>query len=88
MIKSVGALRNVWKIPDLRKKILYTMMILVVYRLGAFIPTPFIDPDALAKFVENQKSGVGGGLFQVVDLFSGRGRECRPTRPTRRWRRS
>lgn len=72
MIKSVGALKNVWKIPDLRKKILYTLMVLVVYRLGAHIPTPFIDPVQLEKFIETQRAGVGGGLFQVVDLFSGR----------------
>jgi preprotein translocase subunit SecY len=65
-------LRNVWNIPDLKKKILYTLMILFVYRVGAHIPTPFLDRSQLAQFVERQRSGFGGGLFNVVDLFSGK----------------
>lgn len=68
MIKSVSALKNVWKIPDLQKKILYTMMILVVYRIGAHIPTPFIDRAELKRFMDKS---TGGGLFAVVDMFSG-----------------
>lgn len=72
MIKSVGALKNVWKIPDLRKKILYTLMILVVYRFGSHVPTPFIDPVKLQEFIQQQREGIGGGLFAVIDLFSGR----------------
>lgn len=70
MIKSVGALKNVWKIPDLKRKILYTLMILVVYRIGAHIPTPFIDRTKLLEFVGRQRAA-GGGLFQVIDMFSG-----------------
>lgn len=71
MIRSVGALKNVWKIPDLKRKLLYTLMILVVYRIGAHVPTPFIDREQLAMFIARQKAA-GGGLFQVIDLFSGR----------------
>lgn len=70
MIKSVGALKNVWRIPDLKRKILYTILILVVYRLGAHIPTPFLDRDKLQEFMTRQRAG-GGGLFQVIDMFSG-----------------
>lgn len=72
MIRSVGALKNVWKIPDLKRKILYTLMILAVYRIGAHIPTPFLDREKLAEFVERSRAGIGGGLFQVIDLFSGK----------------
>ncbi|MGI8906035.1 MAG: preprotein translocase subunit SecY [Candidatus Sumerlaeaceae bacterium] len=72
MIRSVGALRNVWKIPDLKRKILYTLMILFVYRIGAHIPTPFVDRAQLAEFVDRQRTGLGAGLFQVMDLFSGK----------------
>lgn len=71
MIKSVGALKNVWKIADLRQKMLFTLLILAVYRIGCHIPTPFINPEKLREFMERQRSGAGGGLFQVVDLFSG-----------------
>lgn len=72
MIRSVGALKNVWRIPDLKKKILYTLMILAIYRIGVHVPIPFIDRDQLAQFVDRSRQGVGGGLFNVVNLFSGR----------------
>jgi preprotein translocase subunit SecY len=71
LIRSVSALNNIWKIPDLKKKVLYTLLILLVYRIGAHIPTPFIDRVELAKFIENSRQGLGGSLFAVVDLFSG-----------------
>ena len=70
MIKSVSALKNVWKIPDLRRKVLYTLLLLAVYRLGAHVPSPFIDPGKLQEFIQQQRDA-GGGLFAVVDLFSG-----------------
>lgn len=70
MIKSVGALKNVWRIPDLKRKILYTLMIIIVYRLGAHIPTPFIDRHELETYMNRMRAG-GGGLFAVVDMFSG-----------------
>ncbi len=71
MIRSVSALNNIWKIPDLKKKILYTLLILLVYRIGAHIPTPFIDRVALERFIEQSRQGIGSSLFAVVDLFSG-----------------
>jgi preprotein translocase subunit SecY len=70
VIKSVGALKNVWKIPDLKRKILFTLLILFVYRIGAHIPTPFIDRAQLVEHMMRQRAG-GGGLFQVIDMFSG-----------------
>jgi len=72
VIRSVGALKNVWRIPDLKRKILYTLMILLVYRIGAHIPIPFVDRDALEKAIQSARGGVGGGLFDVIDLFSGK----------------
>jgi preprotein translocase subunit SecY len=58
---------NIFRIPDLRKRVLFTLALLAVYRLGAHIPTPGINADLLAKFF-NQNSGSALGL---VDLFSG-----------------
>ncbi len=71
MIRNVGVLQNVWKVPELKKRILYTLGVIAIYRIGAHIPTPFIDPDRLAKFIEETRQGMAGGLFNVVDLFSG-----------------
>ncbi|MCX7624966.1 MAG: preprotein translocase subunit SecY [Candidatus Sumerlaeaceae bacterium] len=70
MIGSINALGNIWKIPDLKKKVLYTLLILLVYRIGAHVPTPFIDRRALSEFV-GRWGAQGGGIFQVVDLFGG-----------------
>ena len=58
---------NIFRIPDLRKRVLFTLGLLAVYRLGAHIPTPGINADMLAQFF-NQNSGSAMGL---VDLFSG-----------------
>lgn len=44
-------LRNAWKVPDVRKKILYTLMMLLFFRLGAFLPVPGVDPSYIAKTV-------------------------------------
>ena len=58
---------NIFRVPDLRKRVLFTLGLLAVYRLGAHIPTPGINADLLAQFF-NQNSGSALGL---VDLFSG-----------------
>ena len=58
---------NIFKIPDLRKRVLFTLGMLAVYRLGSHIPTPGINADMLAQFF-NANSGSALGL---VDLFSG-----------------
>ena len=58
---------NIFRIPDLRKRVLFTLGMLAVYRLGSHIPTPGINADLLAQFF-NQNSGSALGL---VDLFSG-----------------
>jgi preprotein translocase subunit SecY len=60
-------IQNIFKIPDLRKRVLFTLGMLAVYRLGSHIPTPGINADMLAQFF-NQNSGSALGL---VDLFSG-----------------
>jgi preprotein translocase subunit SecY len=61
------SLRNIWEIPDLRKRVLFTLGILAVYRLGNHIPTPGINPQALIDFFEQNKAN----WFGLVDMFSG-----------------
>ena len=60
-------LANVFRIPDLRKRILFTLGLLAVYRLGGHIPTPGVNADKLQQFFEQNK----GSLLGFVDLFSG-----------------
>ena len=67
-----NVITNIFRIPDLRKKILFTMFILVVYRIGAHIPIPGINVEALEAFFDQAaKSSAGGGLLNFFDLFAG-----------------
>ena len=60
-------LRNIYKIEDLRQRILYTLGILLIYRLGSFISLPGIDPSQLA----NLKAQTADGILGLLDMFSG-----------------
>jgi preprotein translocase subunit SecY len=66
-MKFLEALRNIFRIPDLRKRVLFTLGLLAVYRIGAFIPTPGINTDLLQQIIEQQR----GTVLGLVDLFSG-----------------
>jgi len=63
----IKSLRNMFSIPDLRKRILFTLALLAVYRMGAQVPNPGIDSQALAEFFQQMKSGFLG----FIDMFSG-----------------
>jgi len=62
-----GGLQNIFKIPELKKRILYTLGLLIVYRIGVQVPTPGIDAVALASFFAKAKEG----LLGLFNLFSG-----------------
>src|SRR5438132_12749518 len=63
-------LPNLFKVPELKEKILFTLLCLVIYRIGAHIATPGVNVDALANFLSTRGSGT---LFGLYDLFSGGG---------------
>lgn len=67
----LSAYANSLKIPELRKRIGFTLGIIALCRLAANIPCPGIDPVQLAKLFENVNQGPGGGLLNLFDLFSG-----------------
>ena len=60
-------LRNAWMIPELRKKILFTVLILVLYRLGAVLPVPFLSADLLTQMVNTYTDG---SIFQYFNILS------------------
>jgi preprotein translocase subunit SecY len=62
---------NIFKIPDLKKKVLITLGIIAIYRIGAFVPTPGIDGARLAQFFDNLARSSGGTLFGIMNMFSG-----------------
>jgi preprotein translocase subunit SecY len=63
----IESLRNIFSIPDLRKRVLFTFLLLAVYRLGSFIPIPGVDPVAMAEFTNQAK----GTILGFLNLFSG-----------------
>ena len=59
-------LKNAWQMADLRKKLLYTGMILLLFRIGAAIPVPFLEPETLKTYITE-----GGNWLGYIDLLSG-----------------
>src|SRR5271170_6660855 len=66
-MKLFDTIANMFRIPDLRKRIFFTLGLLAVYRFGGHIPTPGIDANRLAEFFQQNS----GSLFGFLDLFSG-----------------
>ena len=67
MIEGLQSFQNVFKIPELKRRLLITAGLLIAYRLGAHVPTPGIDGHVLAQFFDQMQQG----LLGMVDLFSG-----------------
>ena len=66
MFKTIA---NAWKIPDLRKKMLFTIFIVFIFRIGSVIPVPFLDVEALKALTASIKDGQN--MLAYFDLFSG-----------------
>ncbi len=67
MNKFFKTLKNIWSIEELRNKIVFTLLLLFIYRLGSFIVLPGIDPNKLA----NLQSSTQGGMLGLLDAFVG-----------------
>ena len=61
----LNTLINAWKIPDLRKKMIFTLLMLFVFRLGSFIPVPNMNTEALKQLIQT------GGFIGFFDVISG-----------------
>jgi preprotein translocase subunit SecY len=66
----LSAFRNAFKIPELRGKILFTLAIIAVYRLGSHLPVPGVDFDAVQNYLQNPAQDTTGA-FTLINLFSG-----------------
>ena len=62
----IETIRNAWKIPELRKKILFTVFALLIFRLGSVVPVPFVDSDLLGRTLNNM-----GGIFALLGAMNG-----------------
>ena len=65
----LSRLRNMFRVPDLRNKILFTILIIVIYRIGAHLPVPYVDFAAIKALQHNAETN--GGVVGFLDLFSG-----------------
>src|SRR5215210_1479400 len=60
-------LANAWRVPELRRRVLFTAIVLALYRLGSWIPAPGVDSDQIKQYFNNQ----GGTILGLLDVFSG-----------------
>jgi preprotein translocase subunit SecY len=60
-------LANAWRVPELRRRVLFTAMILAIYRLGSWVPAPGVDSETIRNYFE----GRGGTILGLLNLFSG-----------------
>jgi preprotein translocase subunit SecY len=67
MKKFIDTLKNIWKIEDLRTRLLITIAFVAIYRFGSFVVLPGINPGMLDKL----QSQTAGGLMSLLDMFSG-----------------
>ncbi len=77
MKKFIQTLKNIWSIEELRKKILFTLLLVFIYRVGSFIVLPGIDPNKLSNLANSTKSGMlglldafVGGAFHKASIFA------------------
>ena len=61
--------RNAWATPELRRKILYTLLIVIIYRIGGAIPVPYLNGDVLGSWFEQQNAS--GNVFSYLNVLSG-----------------
>src|SRR4051794_38970926 len=61
-------MKNMFKVPDLRNKILFTLLVIALFRLGTHIPTPFIDLEQVKRLTDASQRG---GVLGFLNLFSG-----------------
>ena len=71
MFRLLSALANAWSIPELRKKLLFTLAMLAIYEAGLYIPVPGVNGAELGRIFEELSQRSGGGLLALMDMFTG-----------------
>ena len=71
MFRLLSALVNAWSIPELRRKLLFTLAMLALYEVGIFIPVPGINGSELGRIFNELATASGGGLLNLLDMFTG-----------------
>ena len=70
----LSVIRNAWKVPDIRKKLLWTLLFVAIYRMGTHIPAAFIDTSALQSMTKSSLLGfydlLSGGAFSKFSILA------------------
>ena len=73
----IQTIRNAWRVPELKKKMLFTIMALLIFRLGSAIPVPYIDGNALQQYLDSQSgtilglmNAMSGSAFSMATVFA------------------
>jgi preprotein translocase subunit SecY len=83
----LGAFANAFKTPDLRRKILFVLFIVVIFRIGSVVPAPGVNVKSLHACIDVTKTGANANLYNLINLFSGgalrssRSASCRTSPP-------
>ncbi|MBO7124993.1 MAG: preprotein translocase subunit SecY, partial [Bacteroidales bacterium] len=67
MMKFIETIKNIWKIQELRSRIIFTLGLILIYRLGSFVVIPGIDPASLDNLAKQSNEG----LLGLINMFSG-----------------
>ena len=70
-MQLLETIRNGWKVVELRKKIFYTVFIIILFRIGSFIPAPFIDAAKLSSQLADTFTNTGNTLFSYLSILTG-----------------
>ena len=62
-------LKNAWRVPEIRKKLLYTLFMIVIFRFGSAVTVPFLDPDVVGKWMD--KSATNGNFLEYLNIITG-----------------
>jgi preprotein translocase subunit SecY len=71
MLRLLRALVNGWQIPELRKRLLFTLGMVALYEVGIFIPVPGVNGSELGRIFDDLAQTTGGGLLNLLDMFTG-----------------
>lgn len=71
MLRLLKALASAWQIPELRKKLIFTLSMLALYEVGIFIPVPGVNGAELGRIFEEYAQATGGGFLSLMDMFTG-----------------
>jgi preprotein translocase subunit SecY len=70
-MSGLARLRNMFRVPDLRKKILFTIFIILIFRIGSHIPVPYVDFESVQNLSQNARDNPNGGVLGLLNTFSG-----------------